>query len=198
MKRAIVVVLSAWALVGEVRAEPATWNVDPAHSTVGFSIRHLMISNVRGAFNDFEAQVTGDPAQPAGATVTATIRAASVDTGNEKRDEHLRAADFLDVATHPTITFESTKIEPAGPGMAKVTGNLTLHGVTKEIVLEVVGPTPVITDPWGNAKAGATATTTLSRKDFGITWNKAMDGGGLVVGDEIHVTIELEAQRAAS
>jgi polyisoprenoid-binding protein YceI len=198
MTRALVTFLSVWALAGAAAAEPATWNVDPAHSTVGFSVRHLMITNVRGAFNDFEAQVTGDPAQPAGATVTATIRAASVDTGNEKRDEHLRAADFLDVATHPTITFESTKIEPAGPGMAKVTGNLTLHGVTKEIVLEVVGPTPVITDPWGNAKAGATATTTLSRKDFGITWNKAMDGGGLVVGDEIQVTIELEAQRAAS
>jgi polyisoprenoid-binding protein YceI len=198
MTRALVTFLSVWALAGAAAAEPATWNVDPAHSTVGFSVRHLMITNVRGAFNDFEAQVTGDPAQPAGATVTATIRAASVDTGNEKRDEHLRAADFLDVATHPTITFESTKIEPAGPGMAKVTGNLTLHGVTKEIVLEVVGPTPVITDPWGNAKAGATVTTTLSRKDFGITWNKAMDGGGLVVGDEIQVTIELEAQRAAS
>jgi polyisoprenoid-binding protein YceI len=198
MKRAIVIFLSVWALVGDVGAEPATWSVDPAHSSVGFSIRHLMISNVRGEFGDFTVQVTGDPANPGAAKVTATIQAASVNTRDEKRDAHLRNPDFLDVATHPTITFESTKIESAGPGKTKVTGNLTLHGVTKEVVLDVVGPTAVITDPWGNAKAGATATTTLSRKDFGITWSKTMDGGGLVVGDEIEVTIELEAQRAAS
>jgi polyisoprenoid-binding protein YceI len=198
MTRVLLAWLSVVALAGTVGAQSATWSVDPAHSTVGFSVRHLMISNVRGEFGDFVVQVTGDPANPSGAKVTATIQAASIDTRNEKRDDHLRAPDFLDVAAHPTITFESTAIEPAGAGKTKVTGNLTLHGVTKEIVLDVTGPTAVITDPGGNAKAGATATTTLSRKDFGITWSKTMEGGGLVVGDEIAVIIELEAQRGAS
>jgi len=198
MTRALLAVMSVCLLAGGAGAEPATWVVDAGHSHVGFSVRHLMISNVRGEFRDFDVRVTGDPTDPTGAKVVATIQAASVDTRNEKRDEHLRNPDFLDVASHPTITFESSRIEPAGPGKARVTGNLTLHGVTKEIVLDVEGPTAVITDPWGNARAGATATTTLDRKDFGITWNKGMDGGGLVVGDEIKVVIELEAQRTAS
>jgi polyisoprenoid-binding protein YceI len=180
-------------LLAPLPAWTATWEADPAHSQVGFAIRHMMIATVRGTFNAFTATATGDPAKPADATIVATIQAASIDTGNEKRDGHLKTADFLDVEKYPTITFKSKKIEVAGAGKAKVTGDLTLHGVTKEVVLAVEGPTQVIKDPMGNTKAGAHATTRINRKDFGIVWNKSLDGGGLMVGDEIDVTIDVEA-----
>ena len=171
----------------------ATWELDPAHSSIGFAIRHMMISTVRGQFRTFTGKAVGDPASPGAASIEASIDAASIDTGNEKRDAHLKTADFLDVEKFPKITFKSKRIEPAGAGKAKVTGDLTLHGVTKQVVLDVEGPTPVIKDPMGNTKAGAHATTKINRKDFGIVWNKAMDGGGLMVGDEIDITIDVEA-----
>ena len=176
-------------------AHAATWEVDPAHSTVEFSIRHMMISRVRGQFRKFTGTATGDPANPTAATLTATIEAASLDTGNEKRDAHLKSPDFFDVATYPTITFTSQKVEAAGEGKVRVTGNLTLHGVTKPVVLDVEGPTAPIKDPMGNTKAGAHATTKVDRKDFGIGWNKAMDGGGVMIGDEVEVTIDVEAAK---
>ncbi len=169
------------------------WELDPAHSSVAFAIRHMMISTVHGQFHTFSGTATGDPAKPAEAAIEATIDAASIDTGNEKRDAHLKSADFFDVEKFPKITFKSTKIESAGPGRAKVTGNLTMHGVTKAVVLEVEGPTATIKDPMGNTKAGAHATTKVDRKDFGISWNKAMDGGGIMVGDDVDVTIDVEA-----
>jgi len=181
------------ALLLAAPAGAATWEADPAHSSVQFAIRHLMISTVRGEFSKFLAKATGDPANPAGATIEAVIDASSIDTRNEKRDGHLKTPDFLDVAKFPAITFKSTKIEKAGEGKAKVTGDLTLHGVTKPVVLEVEGPTAVIKDPMGNTKAGAHATTKINRKDFGITWNKSLDGGGLMVGEEIEITIDIEA-----
>jgi polyisoprenoid-binding protein YceI len=171
----------------------ATWEADPAHSSIQFGIRHMMISTVRGQLKTFSAKATGDPTNPAGATIEATIDAASIDTGNEKRDSHLKTPDFLDVAQFPKITFKSTKIEAAGPGKATMTGDLTLHGVTKPVVLQVEGPSGIIKDPMGNEKAGATATTKINRKDFGIVWNKSMDGGGLMVGDDIDITIDVEA-----
>lgn len=183
----------ALALATSVAA--ATWEVDPAHSSVQFAVRHLMISSVRGELHVFEAKASGDPAAPASATIEATIKAASLDTRNEQRDKHLKSPDFLDVDKFPLITFKSTKIETAGAGKAKVTGDLTLHGVTKEVVLDVEGPTPVIKDPWGNTKAGAHATVRINRKDFGITWNKALDGGGVMVGDEVEITIDVEAAK---
>jgi polyisoprenoid-binding protein YceI len=153
----------------------------------------MMISTVRGQFRTFTAKATGDPTAPAKATIEATIDAVSIDTGNEKRDAHLKTADFLDVEKFPTITFKSKKIEAGAAGHTKVTGDLTLHGMTKEVVLDVEGPTPVIKDPMGNTKAGAHATTKINRKDFGIVWNKSLDGGGLMVGDDIDVTIDIEA-----
>jgi len=187
------VLLAASSVGAPARAEAATWALDPAHSNVGFSIRHMMVSNVRGNFAEFGGTVTGDPKDPGGAVIEATIDAASIDTGDEKRDAHLRNPDFLDVEKYPTITFKSKKIEAAGAGKAKVTGDLTLHGVTKEVVLDVEGPSAPIQDPYGNTRAGASATTKIDRKDFGITWSKSMDGGGLVVGDEITITIDVEA-----
>ena len=173
----------------------ATWEADPVHSSIGFAVRHLMISTVRGEFHTFTAKVTGDPADPTKAVIVASIDTASIDTRNDQRDKHLKSADFFDVERFPTMTFKSKKIEKTGEGQARVTGDLTLHGVTKEVVLDVEGPTPTIKDPWGNTKAGAHATTRLNRKDFGLVWNKAMDGGGIVVGDDIDVTIDIEAAK---
>src|SRR5262245_12461069 len=171
----------------------ATWTLDPAHSNVQFSVRHMMLSNVRGEFRKVAGTVEGDQSAPAGATITATIDSASIDTREPKRDEHLKSADFLDVAKFPTMTFKSKRIEPAGAGKFKVTGDLTLHGVTKEVVLDVSDLTPPVKDPMGKTRAGATASTKIDRKDFGINWSKAMDNGGLVVGNDIAITIDVEA-----
>ena len=171
----------------------ATWSLDPAHSSVQFSVRHMMVSNVRGEFGKVGGTVTGDEATPTAAAITATIDAASINTREAKRDEHLKSADFLDVAKFPTITFASKKIEAAGAGTFKVTGDLTLHGVTKEVVLDVSDLTPPVKDPSGKTRAGATASTKINRKDFGINWSKAMDNGGVVVGDDVAITVDVEA-----
>ena len=179
------------ATVVPVRAQ-STWEIDPAHTSIGFSIRHMMVSNVRGHFGKFSGTVKANEKDLTESTVEATIDVASIDTGNTKRDDHLRSPDFFDVAKYPTMTFKSRKITPAGDKKWKVTGDLTMHGVTKEVTLDVEGPTAEVKDPQGHVRAGATATTKLSRADFGITWSKTLDGGGLVVGDEVSVTIEVE------
>ena len=176
-------------------ASAVTWEIDPSHSAVEFSVRHMMVSNVRGQFTKFAGSIDVDPAAPAGATVKATIEAASVDTRSEKRDEHLRSPDFFDTAKFPQITFVSKSIQAAGDKKWKLTGALTLHGVTKDVVLDVEGPSGEVKDPWGNMRTGARATTTINRKDFGISFAKTIDGGGLMVGDEIAVTLEIEAMR---
>lgn len=185
------VTLGLCGLASGVQA--VTWEIDPAHSSVDFSVRHMMVSNVRGQFGKFSGTVDVDPAKPASGTVKATIDATSIDTRNAKRDEHLRAPDFLDTAKYPEITFVSKKVEAAGDKKWKVTGALTLHGVTKDVVLDVEGPTGEIKDPQGTTRTGATATTTIHRKDFGISFDKTLDGGGLMVGEDIAVTIEIEA-----
>jgi len=176
--------LPAWA--------DSVWEIDPAHSSVQFSARHMMVSNVRGAFTKVAGTVRGDEQDPTHATVEATIDTSSIDTREAKRDEHLRSPDFLDVAKYPTMTFRSKKITKTGDGRYDVTGELTLHGVTREVVLHVEGPSPAMKDPRGGLRAGASATTRIDRRDFGITWSKALDGGGVVVGDDIDVTIDVE------
>ena len=168
-----------------------TYEIDPAHTSVQFSIRHMMISNVRGEFTKLSGKATGDVANPTAATVEATIDATSIDTRNEKRDEHLRSPDFLDAAKFPAMTFKSTKVEKAGDAW-KLHGDLTLHGVTKPVVLDVTNVTPPTKDPWGNTRIGAQATTKINRQDFGIVFNKTLDGGGVLVGDEISITIDVE------
>ena len=188
-RRLLVVVLVALAAPGLA----ATWQIDPAHTSVQFSVRHMMVSNVRGEFSKVSGTVVGDEQAPEQAVIAASIDPASIDTREAKRDEHLKSADFLDVAKYPTITFKSKKIEPAGAGQFKVTGDLTLHGVTKEVVLDVSDVTAPIKDPMGKTRAGAHAATRIDRKDFGISWSKAMDGGGLVVGDEIGISVDVEA-----
>ena len=168
-----------------------TFKVDKAHSSADFKIRHLM-SNVTGRFGDFDATIEIDRGNPAASTVEFTIDAASINTANDNRDKHLRSADFFDVEQYPTIAFKSTKIEPAGKDRYNVTGNLTMRGVTKVVTLPVAflgfGK-----DPWGNERAGFEIETTLDRKDYGITWNKALDAGGYLLADDVKVTINLEA-----
>jgi len=188
-RRLLVAILVAFA----APALAATWQIDPAHTNVSFSVRHMMVSNVRGEFTTVSGTVEGDEKTPTQAVITATIDAASIETREAKRDGHLKSPDFLDVAKYPTITFKSKKIEPAGAGQFKVTGDLTLHGVTRDVVLDVSDVTQPVKDPMGKSRAGARATTKIDRKDFGINWSKAMDGGGLVVGDEVAISIDVEA-----
>ncbi len=173
-------------------ARAETWKLDPAHSKVTFKVRHLMISNVEGRFKTVEATVEGDAAKPESATVSASIDVASIDTGNDKRDDHLRSPDFFDAAKFPTITFKSKQIRNwTGTGF-EVVGDLTMHGVTKEVVLAVTDLSPEIKDPMGHARRGLTATTTIDRTDFGVAWNKALEGGGLTVGNEVKITLDVE------
>lgn len=187
-------VLAFLSLVcGALPVAAATWKIDPAHTAVQFAVRHMMVSNVRGTFGTVSGTVTGDPAKPLEAVIDVAIDASSIDTRNTKRDDHLRSADFLDVAKYPAITFRSTRIEPAGEGAFRVTGDLTLHGTTKPVVLEVSDLTPPIVDPFGKTRAGAHAKTTINRKDFGIDYSKVMDNGGLVVGDTVTITVDVEA-----
>ncbi|XXF76721.1 YceI family protein [Myxococcaceae bacterium GXIMD 01537] len=170
----------------------ASYEIDSSHSSAQFSVKHLMVSNVRGEFGKVTGAVNFDEKDPTKSTVEATIDASTINTREPKRDEHLKSPDFFDVAKYPSITFKSKSVKKAGAGKLKVAGDLTMHGVTKEVVLDVEGPSKEIKDPWGNSKAGATATTKLNRKDFGLGWNKALETGGVVVGDEVAVTIDLE------
>src|ERR1700689_2886854 len=175
-----------------VLAHADTWSIDPPHTSVEFTVRHMMISNVKGQFQKTTGTITINGNDPASATIDATIDASSVDTRVERRDTHLKSPDFLDVAKYPTITFKSTKVEAAGPGKFKVTGDLTLHGVTKPVVLDVESsgaPVKVM----GGLHAGASATTKINRSDFGLSWNKALETGGVVVGDEVAISIDVEA-----
>jgi len=170
----------------------AEYKVDKGHTTVSFKIRHLF-TNVAGRFDDFDGVVTFDPAAFADSTVSGTIQVASINTNNEKRDTHLRAPDFFDVEKYPTITFKSTKVTDIDEAKksAKLHGNLTMHGVEKPIVLDVayLGTGK---DPWGNTRGGFVASTTLNRKDFGITWNETLESGGLLLGEEVEVEINFE------
>ncbi len=171
------------------------WEIDAAHSEVSFRIRHL-VSQVRGSFRDFSVRVETNEANPAASKVNFTIQAASIDTGNADRDKHLRSEDFFDVEKFPTITFVSSKITPKGNNRFEVTGTLTMHGVAKEITLPVEF-TGIVKDPWGNTKAGFETAATINRKDFGIVWNRALDTGGFVLGDDVHVSISLQVKAVA-
>ena len=185
----------AIAAVSARGAGTQTWNIDPVHSNVTFSVRHMMLSDVKGGFDKFSATVTANDDDPKSVEIDATIDATSVDTHSEKRDNHLKSPDFLDVKKYPTITFKSVKIEPDGDGKWKVTGDLTLHGVTKPVVLEVTGPTPEV-QVMGSTRRGASATTTINRQDFGVSFNKTLDSGGLVAGNEVAISIDVEAVKA--
>jgi polyisoprenoid-binding protein YceI len=176
-----------------ILAHADTWQIDPAHTNVEFTVRHMMISNVKGQFQKTTGMIATNGNDPATGKIDATIDATSINTRVDKRDAHLKSPAFLDVDKYPTITFKSTKVETEGPNKWKVTGDLTLHGVTKPVVLEVEGSGAAITDPMGNTRAGASATTKISRKDFGLTWNQPLETGGVMVGDEVAISIDVEA-----
>ena len=191
MSRSLIVLVVV--IAAPIAASADTWQIDPGHSTVGFTVRHMTISSVRGQFDKFTGTITSKGSDPASVSIDVTIDTASIDTRSSDRDADLKSANFLDVAKYPTMTFKSKKIEAAGTGKWKVVGDLTLHSVTREVTLAVEGPTAPIKDPWGNTRAGASATTKISRKNFGLTWNKAIEAGGAVVGDEVSVSIDVEA-----
>ena len=175
-------------------SQAVIYTIDPAHSTAGFKVRHLMVSNVRGEFSGVTGTVVFDASAPESLRVEASIDAKTIHTRDEQRDAHLKSADFLDVEKFPAITFVSKKIAGAD-GEWKVTGDLTIHGVTKEVTLDVEGPAPEVKDPWGNTKSGASASTKISRKDFAMVFNMALETGGVMVGDEVAITLELELLR---
>jgi len=163
-----------------------TWQLDPVNSSAQFAVRHFGISTIRGAFTKVTGTVQYDPANLGKSSIQTTIEAASLNTRVEMRDDNLRSSDYLDVKKYPTLTFQSKKIEAAGPGKLKVTGDLTVHGVTKEVVLDVDGPTPAMKDPKGRERMGASATTKINRMDFGVS------GSPGLVGDDIAITIDIE------
>ena len=172
-------------------AEATVYNVDPTHSTVGFRVGHLGISKVTGHFAGFSGSFAFDPQNPAATEAAGQVVVKSIDTDQQKRDEHLRGPEFFDVAQYPIIDFKLTSVTPLGQNRYQATGNFTMHGVSKPITLEVAFGGSV-KDPWGNERAAFTASTKLNRKDFGLTWNKVLETGGLLVGDEVEITLEIE------
>ncbi len=167
-----------------------TWTIDPAHSSVGFTVRHMMVSKVRGGFTKFDAKIV-TAEDPSASSVEATVEMASVDTGDATRDEHLRTSDFFDVANHPTMTFRATRITGADDEY-EVTGDLTIRGVTRPVTFELeVGG--VGKDPWGKTRAGFTATTSINRKDWGLAYNAVLEGGGVLIGDKVTIEVDVEA-----
>jgi polyisoprenoid-binding protein YceI len=167
------------------------WNIDASHSNAHFSVRHMMITNVRGEFQKLEGSVTFDPANPEATKIDATIDVASLSTRDAQRDGHLKSADFLDVEKFPQLTFKSKSVKAKGKEHLTVTGDLTIRGVTKEVVLDVEGPSAAATDPFGNVRVGATASTKIKRDEFGIVWNAALEAGGVLVGNDVNVTIDI-------
>ena len=189
--------LALYCALSAVVALPAsaattTWQIDPAHTAAGFAVRHLMISTVRGQFKGVNGTVVFDDQDISKSMIDVTIDAKTVDTSEPKRDEDLRSDKFFDTAKYPTITFKSKKIENVSAGKLKVTGDLTIHGVSKEVVLDVEGPSNPVKDPWGNTRVAASANTKVNRQDYGVKWNANIDGGGVVVGDDVNITIDLE------
>lgn len=192
MRRILLVSALIVTLGFPVFGQAATYEIDPAHSSAQFAIRHLMVSTVRGDFRKVTGTANVDETDVTKSTIEATIDVTSLNTGIEKRDEHLRSPDFFDAAKYPTMTFKSKKIEKAGEGKLKVTGDLTLHGTTKEVVLDFEGNLTPIKDPMGKTRIGGTATTKINRKDFGLAWSRPLETGGVVVGDEVTITIDVE------
>ena len=182
----------AAALSLPAAAANSNWQIDPAHSSAQFSVRHMAISTVRGAFSKVAGSVVFDDKDVSKSTIDVTIDANSVDTRVPDRDNDLRSEKFFDVAHYPSITFKSRKVEQFAPGKLKVTGDLTIRGTTKEVVLDVEGPTAPMKDPWGNTRTAANATTKINRQDFGVKWNATLDNGGVVVGDDVSIVIDVE------
>lgn len=173
-----------------------TWNIDPVHSVAEFKVRHMMISNVKGQFTGVKGVLTLDEADVTKSKVEASIDVATIDTHEADRNTHLKSADFFDAEKFPTMQFASTSVTKMGDGELKVAGNLTMHGVTKPVVFDVEGPTAPGKDPWGNTKIGLVATTKVNREEYGLTWNSALETGGVLVGKDVTITLELQLVKA--
>ena len=195
MRRRMTLVAAVFCLVAPGLLHAAPWEFDADHTGVHFKVRHLMVSSVRGEFEKVTGRIVYDESDVTKSTADITIDAASINTRVAKRDEHLRSPDFLDVVKHPATTFKSKRVEKAGNGTLKMTGDLTIRGVTKEVALTVEGPSPSVKDPLGNTRVGGQASTKINRKDFGLVWNKTGETGGVVVGDEVDITIDVEIYR---
>jgi len=195
-----IAITAALAAVCSLPATAAgnTWQIDPAHSSAQFAVKHLAISTVRGAFSKVTGTATIDDKDVTKSNVDVTIEVNSVDTRQPDRDKDLKSDKFFDATTFPTITFKSSKVEQAGPGKLKVTGDLTIRGTTKSVVLEVDGPTPAMKDPWGNSRVAVSATTKINRQDYGVKWNAKLDNGGVVVGDDVAIVIDAELVQQAA
>jgi len=178
-------------------AATSEWKIDPQHTSAQFSVRHMAISTVRGAFSKVTGAILLDDSDITKSTVDVTIDVSTVDTREPDRDKDLRSDKFFDVAHYPSITFKSKRVQQVSTGTLKVTGDLTIHGTTKEVVLDVEGPTPPVKDPWGNVRVAVTATTKVNRQDFGVKWNATLDNGGVVVGDDVNITIDVEMIKQA-
>jgi polyisoprenoid-binding protein YceI len=178
------------------RTATTTWNIDPVHSVAEFKVKHMMISNVKGQFTGLKGVLTLDEADVRNAFVEASIDAASVNTRDAQRDAHLKSADFFDAEKFPTLSFKSTRITATSEGEVVVEGDLTIHGVTRSVSFNVEGPTLPAKDPWGSTRLGLSATTKINRKNFGLTWNAALETGGILVGDDVTITLDVQFVKA--
>jgi polyisoprenoid-binding protein YceI len=174
----------------------SVWTIDPAHTVAEFKVKHMMISNVKGRFSGIAGELVFDESDVSNSRVIATLDAASINTGDPQRDAHLKSADFLDVENFPTLSFGSSRIKQRDEASLVVEGELTIRGVTKPVVFDVEGPTPPGKDPWGKMRIGVFATTKINRKDFGLTWNAALETGGILVGDEITISLDVQFVQA--
>ena len=182
--------------VATPKISTSTWNIDPTHSVAEFKVKHMMISNVKGQFSKLSGTLTRDESDPTRDRVEATIEAASIQTRDEQRDNHLKSADFFDVEKFPTLQFKSTGIRIVREGELSVEGELTIHGISRKVSFAVEGPTPAAKDPWGNTRIAVSATTKINRKDFGLTWNAALETGGILVGEDVTITLDIQFVKA--
>src|SRR5246127_1318453 len=182
--------------IASPEAVVTTWNIDPVHSVAEFKVKHMMISNVKGQVTSVKGVLVLDETDLTKSHVEASIEAASITTRDAQRDTHLKSADFLDVEKFPPLSFKSTRISPTDAGELAVAGDLTIHGVARNVIFTVEGPTPPAKDPWGNTRIGLSATTKISRKDYGLTWNTALETGGILVGEEVTITLDLQFVKA--
>ena len=173
-----------------------TWNIDPVHSVAEFKVKHMMISNVKGQFAKVSGTLTLDESELTNSRVEVSIEAASIETRDAQRDAHLKSADFFDVEKFPTLSFKSTRISLVRDGELAVEGDLSIRGVTRKVLFSVEGPTPPTKDPWGNTRVAVSATTKINRKDFGLTWNAALETGGILVGNEVTITLDVQFVKA--
>jgi polyisoprenoid-binding protein YceI len=192
LSRIAVIVGMALGLSLPAGAATSTWQIDPQHSSAQFAVRHLGLSTVRGAFSKLSGTMVLDDQEIRNSSVEVTIDVNTVDTREPDRDKDLRSERFFDVAHFPTMTFKSKKVEQVAPGKLRVTGDLTIRGTTREVTLDVDGPTTPVKDPWGNQRLAATATTKINRQDYGVKWNAKLDNGGVVVGDDVNITLDVE------